>query len=87
MRPLEYSQSQTCRGSAPWTMTPEQKALLDGYIAAEGLLRPKPKSLVISSFPRGLSKPVLPLSHNDDDSVINVAEMHPPPSPPWAAVP
>lgn len=43
MRPLEYSQSQTCRGSAPWTMTPEQKALLDGYIAAEGLLRPKPK--------------------------------------------
>jgi hypothetical protein len=24
-------------------MTPEQKTLLDGYIAAEGLLRPKPK--------------------------------------------
>ena len=43
MRPLEYSQSQTRHCSAPWTMTPEQKTLLDGYIAAEGLLRPKPK--------------------------------------------
>ena len=43
MRPLEYSQTQTRRSSTPWSMTPEQKTLLDGYIAAEGLLRPKPK--------------------------------------------
>ena len=43
MRPLEYSRSQTTRSATPWSMTPEQKALLDGYIAAEGLLRPKPK--------------------------------------------
>ena len=43
MRPLEYSRCQSSQSKAPWSMTPEQKALLDGYIAAEGLLRPKPK--------------------------------------------
>ena len=47
MRPLEYSQSalrpQPPKQVAAWSPSPEQKALLEKYIAVEALLRPKPK--------------------------------------------